>query len=96
MQDERVARRFAHSDLNEGGVDGRIPCMSKAEILEELPKLSVQDRADILERLWKLEESAGPTSREKILLEEAQVRYDANPAAGCSWSETETRLRKRA
>jgi len=69
--------------------------MSKAEILAELPKLSAQDRGEILDQLWRLEESAGPTEREKALLNEVQASYDANPNPGAPWSEVETRLRKR-
>ena len=70
--------------------------MSKAEILAELPKLSAQDRGEILDHLWRLEEAAGPTVREKTLLNEAQAAYDANPVAGTPWSEVEARLRKRS
>ena len=69
--------------------------MSKTEILAELPKLSAQDRGEILAHLWRLEENAGPTEREKALLNEAQAAYDANPDAGRPWSEVEARLRKR-
>ncbi len=69
--------------------------MSKTEILAELPKLSAQDRGEILEQLWHLEEAAGPTEREKTLLNEAQAAFDANPSAGAPWSEVEARLRKR-
>ena len=67
--------------------------MSRAEILSELPKLSPQDRGEILEQLWRMEESAGPTEREKALLNEAQAACDANPTAGAPWSEVEARLR---
>ncbi len=67
--------------------------MSKAEIMAELPRLSAQDRAEILERLWSLEEAAGPTDREKSLLNEAQAEYDAAPSAGSLWSDVERRLR---
>jgi len=42
--------------------------MSKLEILAELPRPSAQERAEILDRLWHLEEAAGPTGREKTLL----------------------------
>ena len=70
--------------------------MSKAEIIAELPRLTAEDRSDILARLWQMEEAAGPTSREKQLLNEAQAAYDANPAAGAPWSEVEARLRRRA
>jgi hypothetical protein len=69
--------------------------MSKAEILAELPKLSAQERSEIFDQLWRLEEAAGPTEREAALLNEAQARYDANPDAGAPWSEVETRLRRR-
>jgi putative addiction module component (TIGR02574 family) len=67
--------------------------MSKSEILAELPRLSAQERREILERLWKLEEAAGPTSREKHLLDEAQADCDADPQAGAPWAEVESRLR---
>ena len=70
--------------------------MSKTEILAELPKLSAQDRGEILEQLWRLEEAAGPTEREKALLNEAQAAYDANPNAGAPWSDVEVRLRRRS
>ena len=69
--------------------------MSKAEILAELPKLSAHDRGEILEKLGRLEEEAGPTEGEKAALNEAQAAYDANPGAGASWSEVEARLRRR-
>ncbi len=68
--------------------------MSKAEIIAELTKLSPQDRDEILERLWRMEEASGPTRREKALLDEAQADYDADPAAAALWSEVDTRLRR--
>jgi len=70
--------------------------MSKTEILAELPRLSAQERAEILAQLWQLEESAGPTAHEMTLLNEAQADFDANPTAGSPWREVETRLRRRS
>jgi putative addiction module component (TIGR02574 family) len=70
--------------------------MSKTDILAELPRLSAQEREEILVQLWQLEESAGPTAHEKTLLNEAQADFDANPSAGSSWREVEARLRRRA
>ena len=70
--------------------------MSKAEILAELTKLSVQDRREILAQLWRLEETSGPTEREKAVMNDAQASYDANPVAGAAWSEVEARLRQRS
>jgi putative addiction module component (TIGR02574 family) len=69
--------------------------MSKAEILAQLPKLSAQDRGEILEQLWRLEEAAGPTEYEKAALNEAQAAYDADPNAGAPWADAEARLRRR-
>ncbi len=68
--------------------------MSKAEILAELPRLSQQDRKEILEQLWRLEEASGPTPLEQVILNEAQAAYEANPAGGIPWSEVEARLRR--
>ena len=68
--------------------------MSKAEILAEVAKLSPQDRRDVLERLWRIEEGSGPTPREKAILDEAQADYETNPAGGSTWPEVQARLRK--
>jgi len=67
--------------------------MSTTEILAELPRLTAQERAEIMERLWHLEEAAGPNEYEKTVLNEAQADYDANPSAGAPWREVEKRLR---
>ncbi len=69
--------------------------MRKTEILAELPRLSASERSEILDQLWRLEEAAGPTEREKTLLNEAQSSYEANPAAAIPWREVEERLRRR-
>jgi len=70
--------------------------MSKMEILAELPRLSAQERAEIIAQLWQLEEATGPTAHEKTLLNEAQADFDANPTAGAPWREVEARLRRRS
>jgi len=70
--------------------------MSTTEILAELPLLSAQERAEIMERLWRLEEAAGPTEFEKTVLNEAQAEYNTSPSANASWEEVEKRLRSRS
>ncbi len=67
--------------------------MSKAETLAELPKLSAEERGDILAQLCKMEEAAGPSLQEQTLLNEAQAAYNANTEAGSTWSELKKRLR---
>jgi hypothetical protein len=69
--------------------------MSKAEILDELPRLSAADRAEIFDRLCAIEEAGGPTEHEKAVLNEAQARYDADSSTGSPWREVEARLRRR-
>ena len=73
--------------------------MSKAEIIEELPKLPPEARSEIHA---KLDEMAGNawlagdeplTNEEKALLETRLNAYEKNPAAGSSWEEVEARLR---
>ena len=69
--------------------------MSTTEILAGLPLLSASERAEIMDRLWRLEEADGLTEREKTVLNEAQASYDANPSDGAPWREVEARLRRR-
>jgi len=74
--------------------------MSKAEILEELPKLAPGERRDIFERLCELEErdlldGVGPTTEEKALLDREWEDYQKRPNAGSSWEEVEARLLNR-
>ena len=70
--------------------------MQKADILSALPNLSPGDRAEILEKLWQLEEAAAPSPAERALLDEAQRRFDAAPDAGAPWQQVAARLRRRA
>jgi len=74
--------------------------MSKAEILQELPKLGPGERREIFERICELEESdllkgVGPTTEEKALLDRELEDYQETPNAGASWEEVEARLLKR-
>ena len=74
--------------------------MSKADILAELPKLTAEDRDDILAQLWSLEEQEalrrGPSVQEQALLDAELADYAANPNAGSPWADVQARLRQRA
>lgn len=74
--------------------------MSKAEILAELPRLSDEDRGEILMRLFELEERAadlhGPGSTERNLLDRELDRYQTDRDIGAEWSVVENRLRSRS
>jgi hypothetical protein len=71
--------------------------MSKTEILQELPKLGLEDRREILERICELEEhdllqGVGATSEEKVLLDRELLDYRQNPDAGSPWQEVLARI----
>ncbi len=72
--------------------------MSKTEILAELPKLGVEDRREILDRICEMEErdllNGTATPEEKLLLDRELEEYRRNPEAGSSWNEVEARIRK--
>jgi hypothetical protein len=65
--------------------------MSKAEILEQLPKLNSVDLREICDRIWQLEEEqllsgrATPSDEEKALLDCDFEAYSRNREAGSSW-----------
>ena len=73
--------------------------MSKADILNELPRLKSGERQEIFNRLCEIEESdllqgGSPSAEEKALLDQELADYQKNPDTGSSWPEVEARLRK--
>ena len=75
--------------------------MSKAEIIEELPKLSAADRAEIQ---TKLDELAGDrwlddddplTDEQKALLEARLDDLEKHPEKSIPWREVDARLKAR-
>lgn len=74
--------------------------MSKTEILEELPKLTSEERHEIRLKLAELDGDhwldADPlTDTEKALLDARLAAYEKDPDAGSSWDEVESRIRAR-
>jgi putative addiction module component (TIGR02574 family) len=75
--------------------------MSKAEILAELPKLTLAERQEVRLSLAKLDGEAWAdlneplTDAEKALLDGRLAAYEKDPEAGGSWEEVETRIRTR-
>jgi hypothetical protein len=71
--------------------------MSKSEILEELPKLTPQERQEVRLRLAELDgddwlDPGALTEREKALIEERFHDLEANPKASVPWEEAKSRL----
>jgi putative addiction module component (TIGR02574 family) len=67
--------------------------MSKAEILEELPKLTPGERREIAAKLHELD-GGELTDEEKALLDRELADYAADPKAGSAWDEVEARIRR--
>jgi putative addiction module component (TIGR02574 family) len=75
--------------------------MSKVEILQELPKLTPEERkenrlklAELDDDQW-LDDNDPLTDAEKALLEARLAAYEKDPDAGSSWAEVEARIRAR-
>ena len=74
--------------------------MSKAEILEQLPKLNSTELREICDRIWQLEEeqllsgSVNPSDQEKALLDSELEDYSRNPKAGSTWQHVKSRLKQ--
>ena len=72
--------------------------MSIAEIVEELPKLTAEDRDELRLRLLELDREIWTdsidalTDSEKALLDARLAAYRTDPDAGSSWEDVETRL----
>lgn len=80
---------------------GYFSVMSKAEIVEELAKLTPAERDEIRLKLAELDgndwldEDDSLTDGEKALLNARLVAYEKDPDAGSSWEEVEARIRAR-
>ena len=76
-------------------------CMSKTEILDELPKLTKIERQEIRLRLAELDsedwlhDEDPLTVHAKALLDARLAAYAKDPDAGSTWEEVEGRIRAR-
>lgn len=72
--------------------------MSKADIIEQLPKLQPAERRELLDRLYDLCErdlfdGEQPSAAEKALLDQELEDYEKDRAPGEPWEQVEARLR---
>jgi putative addiction module component (TIGR02574 family) len=74
--------------------------MSKAEILDQLPKLSPVELQEIRDRICQLEEEellsgrAQPSDAEKALLDRELEDFERDRNSGSSWEEVKSRLKR--
>lgn len=78
--------------------------MSKVQIFEELPKLTPEERHEVLEKIYQLEHIAEDewldaddplTDAEKALIESRIEAHEKNPASAIPWAEFDARLKRR-
>jgi hypothetical protein len=75
--------------------------MSKAEILDELPKLTSEEREEIRLKLAELDgndwldEDDPLTDSEKALIEQRAADLERNPGASVPWAEAKAQLKAR-
>ncbi|MGI9066093.1 MAG: addiction module protein [Pyrinomonadaceae bacterium] len=75
--------------------------MSKTEILEELPKLSSEERYEIRMKIAELDgddwlDDDDPlTDEQKALIESRIEAHERNPETAIPWEEVKTRLNRR-
>lgn len=73
--------------------------MSKAQILEELPRLTVSDRSQLFARLAELHEAdlldgGSPTPAERQALDEALADFERDPSPGEPWRDVFRQIRE--
>jgi putative addiction module component (TIGR02574 family) len=74
--------------------------MSLSEILDELPRLTPEQRHQVVERVLELngdwiDGDDGLSPEEKRLIEFRLAEHDRNPASAVPWEEAKARLRAR-
>jgi putative addiction module component (TIGR02574 family) len=79
---------------------GKVACMSKTDIMSELPKLTPDERREILDKIWELDggdwlDSGELTNADRVFIEQRLAEHEGNPDAAVSWNEVEARLRQR-
>ena len=73
--------------------------MSKAQILEELPRLTASDRSQLFARLAEIHEAdlldgGAPTPAERQALDEALAEFERDPSPGEPWRDVFRQLRE--
>jgi len=73
--------------------------MSKAQILEELPKLTPRDRSQVFAKLAEIHETdlllaEAPSPSERLALDEAFAEFERDPSPGEPWRDVFLQLRQ--
>ena len=74
--------------------------MSKADILSELPKLTREERRELVMKVHEIDgddwlDEGELSAEEKAMLEGRLAAHERNPGAALPWDEFEARLKQR-
>jgi len=74
--------------------------MSKTDIMTELPKLTPDERREILDKIWELDggdwlDRGELTNADRVLIEQRLAEHEGNPESSFPWEEVEDRLSRR-
>jgi hypothetical protein len=75
-----------------------VPDVSKSEIIAELPRLRAEERQEVLEHLWQIEDAAllqraAPDAAELALLDRELAALEQDGQTGVPWREVLSRIR---
>ena len=70
--------------------------MSKTDIMSELPKLTPDERKEILDQIWELDggewlDGGELTNAERVLSDPRLAEQEENPESSVPWDEVEDR-----
>lgn len=79
---------------------GMLQAMSLSEILDELPRLTSEERHQVVERVMQLDgdwidEGDALSLEEKRLIDSRLAAHDRDPASAIPWEEARARLKER-
>lgn len=74
--------------------------MSKADILSELPKLTREERREVVMKVHEIDgddwlDEGDLSAEERAMLEARLAEHERNPGGAIPWNEFEARLNKR-
>ena len=74
--------------------------MSKTDILKELPKLTREERREVVSKVHEIDgddwlDEGELSAEERAMLEARVAEHERNPSAAIPWNEFESRLNQR-
>ncbi|HSL82133.1 MAG TPA: addiction module protein [Thermoanaerobaculia bacterium] len=94
---DRFAGLLLYGSVARGQASSRISCtMTRAALKNEIRRLPIRERVELLEELWREAEVEQPVllDWQRELLEERLADAESNPDAWVSWEDAKNRLER--